>query len=101
VTVKQLLNRLNATTERAVNQREQLLQEIETELKIHTRLEEEIFYPAFKKAAKTADDHLYYEAVEEHHMVDMALKEMKAADAESEEFSAKAKVLQDLVLHQC
>jgi hypothetical protein len=99
VTLKQLLNRLNATTERAVNQREQLLQDIETALKIHTRLEEEIFYPAFKDAVKSADEHLYYEAVEEHHLVDFVLKEIKAADAESEEFSAKAKVLQDIVLH--
>jgi hemerythrin superfamily protein len=97
--VKKLLKRLSTSSEGAAQQRKALLEEIETELKAHTRVEEELFYPAFKQAAKSADEHLYYEAVEEHHLVDVVLPETKAADVESEQFSAKAKVVQDLVLH--
>jgi hypothetical protein len=97
--VKQMLNRLDATTERAGNQRRELFKQIENELKVHTRLEEEIFYPAFQEAVKKNDEHMYYEAVEEHHIVDILLGEMKGCNVESEEFSAKAKVLKDLVLH--
>jgi iron-sulfur cluster repair protein YtfE (RIC family) len=97
--IKQLLNQLTATTEGAVKKREALLERIETELNTHTRIEEEIFYPAFKESAKRTDDHLYYEAIEEHNMVESALSGLKSTDTETKEFSAKAKVLKDLVLH--
>jgi hemerythrin-like domain-containing protein len=99
VKVKQLLTRLDNTTERAAERRKQLLKEIEHELKMHTRIEEEIFYPAFEKAVTAADGHMYYEALEEHHLVDIVLLEMKGKSVESDEFSAKAKVLKDLIEH--
>jgi len=98
--VRALLGELEETTEKAVGKREKLLASIEQELTIHTRIEEEIFYPAFRDAARKKDDaKLYYEALEEHHVVDMVLPEIKAAGVESEQFAAKAKVLKDLVEH--
>ena len=82
------------------NEAETLLETIEAELKVHTTIEEEIFYPAFREAATRKDDtKLYYEAVEEHHVVDMVLPEMDKGEAGSPEFAAKAKVLKDLVEH--
>lgn len=79
--------------------RAKLLGQIEQELKVHTTIEEEIFYPAFREAAKKKDDQvLVYEAVQEHHMVDVALPE--AGDgANNEDLKAKAKVLKELVEH--
>jgi len=78
----------------------QLVETIQNELKVHTTIEEEIFYPAFRDAANKKDDSkLYYEAVEEHHVVDMVLPELDADGGGSPEFSAKAKVLKDLVEH--
>jgi len=97
--VKRLLSALDNTTERASSRRERLFAEIENELKIHSKVEEEIFYPAYKEAVHKSDQHLYYESLEEHHLVDVVLPEMKASSADSEEFSAKAKVLKDLVEH--
>jgi hemerythrin-like domain-containing protein len=98
--VRELLGQLEETTEKATGKREKLLATIEQELAIHTRIEEEIFYPAFREAARKKDDaKLYYEAVEEHHVVDLVLPEIKGADVESDEFAAKAKVLKDLVEH--
>jgi hemerythrin-like domain-containing protein len=98
--VRELLSELEDTTERASSKRQQLLATIEQELKIHTKIEEEIFYPAFRDAAQKKDDKdLYYEAIEEHHVVDLVLPEIKDTDAGSEEFGAKAKVLKDLVEH--
>jgi hemerythrin superfamily protein len=78
-----------------------LLETIQSELKIHTQIEEEIFYPAFREAAgkKKDDAKLYYEAVEEHHVVDMVLPEIDPGESGSPEFAAKAKVLKDLVEH--
>ncbi len=98
--VRKLLGELEETTERAAAKREKLLAAIEQELKIHTRIEEEIFYPAFRDAAGKKDDkELYYEAIEEHHVVDLVLPEIKDTDVESDQFGAKAKVLKDLVEH--
>jgi hemerythrin superfamily protein len=99
-TVKRLLRELGETSERATKQRERLVGEIERELKIHSQLEEELFYPTFKKCAEdTEAEDLFYEATEEHHVVDMVLPELKAAAVKSPEFEAKAKVLKELVEH--
>jgi iron-sulfur cluster repair protein YtfE (RIC family) len=97
--VKRLLSSLDRTTERAGSRREALLKEVETEIKMHTQIEEEIFYPAYKAAVRKPDGHLYFEALEEHHLVDIVLPEIKSTTVESEEFSAKAKVLKDLIDH--
>ena len=79
--------------------REKLLAQIGQELKVHTTIEEEIFYPAFREAAKKKDDQvMVFEALQEHHMVDLALPE--AGEGESnEDLKAKAKVLKELVEH--
>jgi hemerythrin superfamily protein len=94
--VRTLLGQLeNATGAR----RQKLLGQIETELKIHTTIEEEIFYPAYHEAARKKDDKkLFFEAMEEHHVVDMVLPEMNDGGS-PEELKAKAKVLKDLVEH--
>jgi hemerythrin-like domain-containing protein len=98
--IRGLLGELEETTERATGKREKLLAAIEQELKLHTKIEEEIFYPAFRDSAKKKDDKdLYYEAIEEHHVVDLVLPEIKKTAVDSDEFSAKAKVLKDLVEH--
>ncbi|HEX7193276.1 MAG TPA: hemerythrin domain-containing protein [Thermoanaerobaculia bacterium] len=97
-TVKRLLRELNASSN--VRERERLCSQIERELKTHAQIEEEVFYPAFKAAAeKTENLNLVYEAAEEHHLVDIELPSLVAANPKSHEFEAKAKVLQDLVEH--
>jgi hemerythrin-like domain-containing protein len=79
--------------------REKLRGKIETELKVHTQIEEEIFYPAYRDAARKKEDKkLYFEALEEHHVVDLVLPEMNDG-ASPEELKAKAKVLKELVEH--
>lgn len=99
-TVKRLLRELGETVPRATKQRERLVSDIERELKIHSQIEEELFYPTFKKAAEnTQGEELFYEATEEHHLVDMVLPELKSTDPKAPEFEAKCKVLRDLVEH--
>jgi len=97
--VKRLLRELDKTTEKATTRRKTLFEEIENEITIHSKLEEEIFYPAYKEAGRKSDAHSYYEALEEHHLVDIVLLEMKISTAGSEKFGAKAKVLRDLIEH--
>src|SRR5688500_11691586 len=64
--------------------REKLLGQVEQELKIHTTIEEELFYPAFREAARKKDDQVMtYEAYNEHHVVDLVLPEAREGkDAE-------------------
>jgi hemerythrin superfamily protein len=98
--VKRLLSDLQRAAERNGAKQGELLQRITAALQTHTRLEEEIFYPAFHAAVDKEDDaKLYYEALEEHHVVDLVLPEMTDAEPGSEEFAAKVKVLKDLVEH--
>ena len=98
--VKRLLRELEATGDRAVKERERLVAEIEREVKTHAQIEEEVFYPAFKAAAEGSErEDLFYESTEEHHLVDIELPSLKAANPKSHEFKAKAKVLKELVEH--
>lgn len=94
--VKALLESLEKATGA---RREKLLAQIAQELKVHTTIEEEIFYPAFREAATKKDDQtMYFEAVEEHRVVDTVLPQA-ASGENNEDLKAKAKVLKELVEH--
>jgi hemerythrin-like domain-containing protein len=98
--VKDLLEELVGTTTRAVKKRADLLQAIQQNLKAHTTIEEEIFYPAFKEAGKKEEATMYYEALEEHRAAeDLVLPDLLATDAGTEQFSGRAKVLKELIEH--
>lgn len=100
-TVKRLLEELVATTQRASKKRTQLSEQIKRELEIHTMIEEEIFYPAFRTAGENKDDaRQFFEALEEHHAVgDLVVPDLISTPVESEKFSGRAKVLKELVEH--
>jgi hemerythrin-like domain-containing protein len=74
---------------------------VEANLKAHTTIEEEIFYPAFKEAGrKSDDDKMYFEALEEHRAAgDLVLPDLLKTEVTSENFSGRAKVLKELVEH--
>jgi hemerythrin-like domain-containing protein len=98
--VKGLLAALEKASERSPDRRTKLLQQIEAEINVHSTIEEEIFYPAYRDAVKKKDDRvLYQEALEEHHVVDLVMPEVKASDPAREVFAAKAKVLKELIEH--
>src|SRR4029453_99379 len=88
--VRQLLKELEDTTTRNKRDRERLAQEISNEVTIHAQIEEEIFYPAFKAAAeKEEDTEMFFEAAEEHHVVEVVMPELLSTDPSTPEFSAK------------
>jgi len=71
------------------------------ELAIHTTVEEEIFYPAARKALKEDDQEtdLIDEAWEEHHVVKLLAAELKKMRASDERYDAKFTVLAESVKH--
>ena len=99
--VKELLEGLTETTSRAEKKRTELLSKITMELEVHTQIEEEIFYPAFKKAGEKSEDaKMFFEAREEHRAVgELVLPDLNKTAAGSEQFSGRAKVLKELVEH--
>ena len=99
-TVKDLRSKLEETTERAVQTRKKLLLKIEQELKIHTELEEQIFYPAFRQAGSKDEAVLAVEAKEEHRAVEaLVLPDIKETPPSTVEFAGRVKVLKELLEH--
>jgi iron-sulfur cluster repair protein YtfE (RIC family) len=80
-------------------ERRQLLDQISRKLEMHTRIEEEIFYPAVRELAAKKADEMVNEAYEEHHVVKLVLSELPQVDAEDERFEAKMTVLSELIQH--
>lgn len=98
--VKDILSQLSESTERALKKRVELLGKLEMEISIHTRLEEEILYPAFKAAGSKEQDVMYFEAKEEHRTVDsLVLPDLKLTDPGTPEFSGRVKVVKELLEH--
>ena len=99
--VRKLLKELAETSERATKSRTELLQKIALELKVHTTIEEEIFYPAFRQAREDSENEkIYFEALEEHRAAgDLVLPDLQKTPVDSEKFSGRAKVLKELVEH--
>ena len=67
------------------------------ELEVHAALEEELIYPAIRKALD-ADD-MMNEAVEEHYLVQVLIAELKKLKPSDGKFQAKFAVLGELVKH--
>ena len=99
--VRGLLGELAETTNRASKGRTELLEKIALELKVHTQIEEEIFYPAFREAGeKSEDEKMFFEAMEEHRAAgDLVLPDLQATDVNTDQFGGRAKVLKELIEH--
>lgn len=68
-----------------------------TELTVHTQLEDEIFYPAFKAALK--DHELVPEATVEHSSVKELIAQVEGVEPDGEMYDAKVKVMGEFVKH--
>ena len=81
----------------ASSRRKKIAHEICTELKIHTMIEEEIFYPAFR--GKIEED-LLDEAYVEHDGAKVLVNDLEAGTPDDDEYyDAKVKVLSEEIKH--
>ena len=76
--------------------KEKLVRQICTELKIHSQIEEEIYYPAIRGKVEDAD---LDEAYVEHDSAKLLVNELEAAEPDESFYDAKVKVLQELIEH--
>ena len=73
-----------------------LAEQICTELTIHTRIEEDIFYPACRGKI---DEHIIDEAYVEHDGAKVLLAEIEAGGPEGQFYDAKVMVLSEMIKH--
>lgn len=81
---------------RGASRKQKLVHEICTELKVHTMIEEEIFYPALR--GKIEEDMLD-EAYVEHDGAKVLINDLETAEPNEEYYDAKVKVLQEQIEH--
>jgi len=77
--------------------RAELIEQVRSELVVHERMEEEVFYPALKSHERAKD--IVLEGFEEHHVADVLLDELLEVPEETDLWHAKVKVLQENLEH--
>ena len=95
--VKKLLADGEETTDRAEKTRTELFDTLKSEMLIHERIEEEIFYPALKAHPKARD--IVLEGYEEHHVVDEIMGELETTPVTDETWGAKFMVMKENIEH--
>jgi iron-sulfur cluster repair protein YtfE (RIC family) len=91
------LQKLMGTTQRAHKGREDEFTSLRESLLAHMHAEERLFYPFIMEEAGARQE--VYEAIEEHHAAQMVMSEVQSTDAEDESWSAKVKVLNEMLEH--
>jgi hemerythrin superfamily protein len=79
------------------DRKQELATQICNALKVHTTIEEEIFYPAFLEA--TDDTDIHHEAEVEHDGAKKLIAEIEASSPDDEYFAAKVRVLAEMIKH--
>lgn len=79
-------------------QQQEFAQQVTTELRLHTTIEEELFYPALRAKGGELEEAVL-EDLEEHHVVEVMLDELESMDVSDERYAAKFKVITELVTH--
>jgi hemerythrin superfamily protein len=82
---------------RVQGKKAELAESICQALRIHTQIEEEIFYPAFLEAA--GDEDMHHEAEVEHAGAKNLISEIEQAGPDGEYFDARIKVLAEMIKH--
>ncbi len=98
--VKALFEEVEGLGDRASTQRKNLFQKIDQELTLHSKIEETLFYPEFKKRAENTEERdEVLEAYEEHGVVKVMIGELENLDPKDETYKPKLTVLKELVMH--
>jgi hypothetical protein len=92
--VQELFTRFEDADKRG---RASIAEEALTELEIHAAIEEELVYPAIREVLEEED--MIDEALQEHHVARLLIKELRKMNVNDEEFPPKFKVLGEIVGH--
>jgi hypothetical protein len=82
---------------RSQERKQKLAQQCCQALKVHTRIEEEIFYPAFLEA--TGEEDIHHEAEVEHEGAKRLIAEIESSGPDDDYYDARVKVLSEMIKH--
>jgi hemerythrin superfamily protein len=82
---------------RSAGKKKTLATNICNALTVHTKIEEEIFYPAFLAATKDKDMH--HEAIIEHDGAKKLIAEIESSDPSDDYYDSKVHVLSEMIKH--
>jgi hemerythrin superfamily protein len=94
--LRRLFTELRRTAPRARRKRRGLLDRIVTDLEVHSRIEEELFYPAVYELPYTR--HIVTEARADHDAVRDVVSELEALAPTDRAFALKAEELREIAL---
>lgn len=95
--VRELFQDYEQTQDQKAKQK--IAKQVFVELEIHTQLEENVFYPAFRLEADKEGKQLVTESLQEHQEVKDLIEELQELDSDSEAFDAKFYELMESVEH--
>jgi hemerythrin superfamily protein len=98
-TVRSLFNKYDRTGKSSFEKRFELFELIRRELQVHSRAEEEIFYPAIKAKNGTESRRLVTQALKEHKDVDELLTQISRLKPSDKNFDEKMETLFENVDH--
>jgi len=82
---------------RIASRKKKLATQICSALRVHTTIEEEIFYPAF--LASTKDEDLHHEAEIEHDGAKKLIASIESSGPDDEYYDARVTVLSEMIKH--
>ena len=94
--VKQLFDEYDDSSE---DKRGEIAQSIFQELEVHSRVEEDVFYPAVRASADKSGKELIKHSFEEHQEVEDLISELREMDAADPDFEDKFQELVENVEH--
>jgi hemerythrin-like domain-containing protein len=95
--VKELFREYEAAGERAFKRKKGIAENVFSELEVHTKVEEEIFYPAVRAKSDKEGKELVAESIEDHQAVEALIEELKTMDPKDEEYDDLFQELMDSV----
>jgi hemerythrin superfamily protein len=96
--VEQLFKRFERAGSGAHRAKGQLVASMIEALSRHAEIEELVFYPAVREQMPKSESDVL-EALEEHHLVKVVLRELESLDPSAERFDAKVTVMMEAVRH--
>jgi len=98
-TVEQLFKQFEKAEEaEKTAEMKRVVQRVVKELSVHAAMEEQLLYPALRRAEESLEDDVLV-ALEEHHLVKLTLLELDKMSPEDERYCAKMAVLMENVRH--
>jgi iron-sulfur cluster repair protein YtfE (RIC family) len=98
-TVKKMFEKEGKLTKKDSEKKASLFNQIKAALEVHAAIEEEIFYPAVKKARSEHVKDEVREAYEEHKQIKSLLAQVSSITPADETYDMKIKVLKEDVEH--